>query len=269
MQKQYTGKIADSHTHIFPEKLAEKATLAIGNFYGIGMHDKGLASVLAEHSAKAGISKCLVCSTATKPEQVVAINDFIAEKCNRYDSFYGFATLHPDFEPMEAEVERVCALGLHGVKLHPDFQRFDIDHPSAMPIYRLCAKYGLPILFHIGDDRYDYSSPFRLRRVVELVPDLLCIAAHFGGFARWDDAHDCLKHERIFFDTSSTLFRLEPSRALSLLEYFGADRYFFGSDFPMWDQKEEIGRVLALGLSESENEMIFYKNFDRFFGITI
>lgn len=42
---------------------------------------------------KAG-KKYLVCSTATKPEQVQSINNFIAEKCKKYPEFFGFGSLH-------------------------------------------------------------------------------------------------------------------------------------------------------------------------------
>ena len=54
-----------------------------------------------------------------------------------------------------------------------------------------------------------------------------------------------------------------------MIDHFGVEKFFFGTDFPMWDHVEELNRFLALGLSEEENDMILYKNFERLFGITV
>jgi predicted TIM-barrel fold metal-dependent hydrolase len=259
------GKIIDAHSHIFPEKIAEKATKAISDFYEIPMEHIGMTDELLQSGAKIGVDKYLVCSSATTPKQVASINTFIAQACKQHSCFFGFGTLHPDMEEIEKETERIVSLGLHGQKLHPDFQRFNIDDEHAIPMYRIIAKAGLPILFHSGDNRYDYSAPKRIRNVLEQVPDLICIAAHFGGYQRWQEAHDCLKDERIYFDTSSSLFALSKEDALGLIDYFGEDHFFFGSDFPMWDHEEELERFLALGLTEEQNQKIFYQNFERVF----
>lgn len=260
-------KIIDSHAHIFPQKISKKASGAIGEFYNISMHHNGMAHVLEKLSKEAGISKTLVCSTATTPHQVEVINDFICEKCKQYPSFIGIATLHQDMENPEAEIERIEKLGLSGIKLHPDFQKLNIDDEKMFPTYALLEKKRLPILFHTGDDRYDFSSPERLIKVMEKFPDLICIAAHFGGYASWDKAEKYPKSKNLYFDTSSSLDVIEKSQALSLIEKFGVSQFMFGTDFPMWTPKEEIKKVLDLGLSEKDYEQIFSKNFERLFGL--
>ena len=35
----------------------------------------------------------------------------------------------------------------------------------------------------------------------------------------------------------------------------------------MWDHEEELERFMALDLSDSEREMILYKNFERIFKV--
>ena len=129
-------KIYDAHAHIFPAKIAEKATQSIGHFYDIPMHHLGSAEELLRRGGEIGISRYLVCSTATKPEQVEHINTFIHEQCELHPEFYGFATMHPDYAHIEEELDRALEMGLHGIKLHPDFQHFDIDAPEALPLYR-------------------------------------------------------------------------------------------------------------------------------------
>ena len=66
-------KIIDAHAHIFPQKIADRAVQSIGAFYDIPMDDGGTADILLEEMRAANVSQSLVCSVATKPEQVTAI----------------------------------------------------------------------------------------------------------------------------------------------------------------------------------------------------
>ena len=47
----------------------------------------------------------------------------------------------------------------------------------------------------------------------------------------------------------------------------GAERFFFGSDYPMWKPKDEFERVMALTLTEKEREGIFAKNLKDFLSL--
>ena len=258
-------RIADIHAHIFPHKLAEKASASIGSFYGT--HTGHLASVetLLPLEAQAGITYCAVSISATSASQVQHINDFIASETQAHSNLIGLGTLFPTMEGLEAEVERMVALGLRGVKIHPDFQHIPIDLPEAVPMYRAVAKAGLPVLFHMGDARYDYSSPQRLTNLVRQVPDLIAIAAHFGGWQAWDKSYDHVQPENVFYDTSSSLMFLGKERALDFLDKLGAQRFLFGTDFPMWTPAEELQRFLDLGLEEALQAQILFGNFKRLF----
>jgi len=258
--------LIDAHSHIFPAKIAEKATVNIGAFYDIPMDHMGYSDKLIESGSRIHVDKYLVFSTATTPKQVESINTFIHEECEKHPEFYGFATLHPDFDHIEDELDRVVELGLHGVKLHPDFQLFNIDDENAYPMYAACAKRHLPILFHTGDKRYTYSAPHRLRNIAEKFPDLLCIGAHFGGYTAWAESMETLQGlPNVLFDTSSTLFAVSPEEARDMLHYFGVERFMWGCDFPMWDHKEEMERFMRIDLTDSERERIFSGTFNQYF----
>lgn len=259
-------KIADAHTHIFPDKIAAKASDAIGRFYDIPMYQPAQADLLLAAEAEIGAGRCLVCSSATVPEQVESINTFIAEACRRHPEFVGFAAMHPDYADPGGELDRAMELGLRGVKFHPDFQKFNIDDPRALPMYRAIAERGLPVLFHTGDDRYDYSSPLRVDALLRQVPELCVIGAHFGGYRRWEDVEALPKRDNVYFDTSSSLMFIDRDRARRLIDRFGADHFMFGTDFPMWRPKEELERFLSLGLSDEENEQILHGTFESLFG---
>lgn len=259
--------IIDAHSHIFPEKIAENATVNIGKFYDLPMTGCGISEKLIESGDKIGVSKYLVCSTATTPHQITSINSFIAQECALHPQFFGLGTTHPDSENLEGDIEQIKELGLHGVKLHPDFQKFDADSPEAFRIYEMIEG-TLPLMIHCGDPRYNYSAPERILKIAKNFPKLKIQAAHLGGYQRWSEAKYALSGlDNVYFDVSSSLAFMEPEYAVSMIRKYGAEKCFFGCDFPMWNHTDEFKRFMALGLTDEENKMILSDNFCKFYEI--
>ncbi len=258
-------RIADVHAHIFPDKIAEKASQSIGSFYDQPIPNMADYHTLVELEAAAGVSWCAVSSSATAPKQVAPINDFIAETCAKDPNLIGLGALFPGMDGWQEELERMISLGLKGIKIHPDFQKVPINDPGSIEMYRQIARCGLPVLFHMGDNRYDYSSPERLSDLIRQVPDLIAIAAHFGGWRAWDQSFAHIQPENVYYDTSSSLMFLGRDQALRQLERLGPHRFLYGTDFPMWTPKEELGRFLSLDLGEELNDTILYRNFAKLF----
>ena len=262
-------EIINAHAHIYPEKIAAKATETIGGFYDLVPEvNTGTAQRLLEDGKRAGISGYIVHSVATTPKQVHMINEFIKREVDAHPEFIGFITLHQDLseEEMKAEVEWALANGMRGIKLHPDFQRFNIDDDIAEKFYR-AASDKLPILMHMGDDRYEYSRPQKLVNAAKKYPEVRFIAAHLGGYLCWDDAHLYVGVDNIYFDTCSSLPFMETEKAHAIISMLGADRFFFGTDFPVWDAAAELERFNKIPLTEEEKEMILGGNIKRFLNI--
>ena len=258
-------RVADIHTHIFPDNIARKASASIGSFYGQDIYHTASLDILMEQEQLAGISNFAVSSSATSPAQVLPLNEFIAGCAEKTPALVPFGSLFPTMDDWQQALEHVLELGIKGIKIHPDFQKVDINDPRAVPMYRAIAKAGLPVLFHMGDPRFDYSAPERLTDLIRQVPDLIAIAAHFGGWQAWDRSYAHILPENVFYDTSSSLMFLDKDRALDFLDKMGAKRFLFGSDFPMWTPKTELERFLALGLDEDTNDTILFRNFERLF----
>ena len=146
--------------------------------------------------------------------------------------------------------------------MHPDFQVFPIDDPRLFPIYELLED-KLPVMLHMGDPRYDYSHPARLRRVLDLFPKLQVIAAHFGGYSMYELAYETLKDKDCVFDVSSSLMFLPEGMAERYINNYGAERMLFGTDFPLWDPRVEVGRFLQLKLTPDQMEQIANKTAKR------
>jgi predicted TIM-barrel fold metal-dependent hydrolase len=258
-------RIIDAHCHIYPDKIAPKAVESVGEFYRIEMRGAGSTDDLLACQQQAGISASIVHSVALRAANVQSINDFIAEQARLHPSLIGFATMHQEFEDMEAEVERCIAAGLKGFKLHPDSQGVNADDPRLMRFYGIIEG-RLPLILHCGDYRWDNSHPRRIREILHAFPRLVLNAAHFGGWSLYDLAVEYLKDERCFMDVSSASVYLGPRRTTELIRIYGAERILFGSDYPMWSPAEEVERFAKNDLTDAERELICWRNAERFIG---
>lgn len=257
-------KIIDIHTHVYPDDIAQKATDSVKVFYQIGGADMdGTVSMLLEQGKKAGIEKFVILPVALRPDRVQGINDFIVSQRQQHPEFVGFGTVHAAMEHMDEEVRRIMELGLKGIKMHPDSQRFHIDDPRLYPMYEQIQG-KLPVMLHMGDHRYDYSHPVKLRKVLDQFPRLQAIAAHFGGYSMYETAYELLKDTDCILDVSSSLMFMEESMPEDFINRYGAERLAYGTDYPLWDPVQEVERFLRLKLTPEQTEQIAWKTATRF-----
>lgn len=263
--------IIDAHCHIYPDKIAEKASQATGGFYGISMAFDGKVSTLLREGKKAGIDRFAVQSVATTPKQVRSINDFIAQTVAAYpDILFGLGTLHPESEDIAADVAHLRALGLRGVKLHPDIQQFKLDDYRCLKIYELCEEAGLPLLIHTGDNRYDFSNPNRLIPILRIYTGLTVVGAHMGGWSIWEEAaRQLCDLPNLFVDCSSSFYALDDETMKRVIALYGGERVLFGTDYPMWHPDEELRRLRGLGLDSETMENILWRNAAKVFNLPL
>ncbi len=267
VEREYT--IIDAHCHIYPEKIALKAAKGTGDFYDETPACSGTLDELIEKGTAAGIGHFVVQSVATTPAQVKKINDFIMQQVEKNPLLLtGLGTLHPECEDIEDEVIRIQSMGLKGVKLHPDIQRFKLDDERCHAIYESCEKAGLPILIHTGDKRYDFSNPDRLEPILKTYKHLVIIGAHLGGWSVWEEACEKLyPYENLMVDCSSTLSYISTSLSKQLIRRYGAERVLFGTDYPLHMPGNEMKLFQKLELTKSECQVILNENAKRIFGI--
>lgn len=257
----------DFHSHVYPDAIAPKAADSIREFYhlGDGTMD-GRVQTLLEYGTRAGIEKFVILPVALRPTRTRHINDFILEQVAREPRFYGYGTVHAGMENLAEEVEYIMEKGLRGLKMHPDSQVFAINDPRLFPVYEMIQG-RLPVIFHMGDHRFDYSHPARLRKVLDLFPKLQVIAAHFGGYSMYETAAEELKGKDCFFDVSSSLMFMEDGVAERYINHYGAERFVYGSDFPMWNPVVEMERFLKLKLTDGQKEQIAHITAERILNV--
>lgn len=261
-------RIIDIHTHIYPSRIALKATDSVRDFYGLrgsGNMD-GTVELLRQRGAMAGISCFTVLPVSNAPNRVHSINSFILEQVGIYDNFIGFGTVHAAMDGIEQEVEWILNAKLKGIKMHPDSQRFPIDDPRLYPVYD-AIQGKIPVMLHMGDPRYNYSHPVRLRHVMDTFPQLQVIAAHFGGYQMFDTAKEQLYDTNCVFDISSAMMFMQPGEAERYINIYGAERMAYGTDYPLWDPVEEVKHFQALKLTGAQFDQIAHKTAERILGL--
>lgn len=263
---EYFGNIINTHTHIYPAKIAQKATVAIGDFYDLPMDTEGSEERLKKEMSDFGIKRCFLLSTATVPQQVRQINNFLVDVLarNGTDKFTAFGTVHPLMNGWEEEMDYMKENGIAGIKFHHDFIGIAADDPVMFKIYEKAQAEKTPVYLHAGDKRYKLTNPVQLRHIYDLFPNIIIIAAHFGGYSVWDDVIPLLKDTGFYFDTSSTLDFISPEKAADMISRLGHERFFFGTDFPMWEFEKEWNRFLKLPLGEDILESIAHVNAEKF-----
>ncbi|MFA6355526.1 MAG: amidohydrolase family protein [Candidatus Omnitrophota bacterium] len=253
--------IVDIHTHAWPGKVSQKARESLESLFGVKMICDPTEDGLLEHMDKNGIDVSVICSVATKPEQVPAINDWLfGIRSKRLKVFCAF---HPAYAGWRDELKRIRDKG-DGIKLQPEFQGFYVDDESVFPAYGEMEKAGLPVLFHCGEELSGTmqvrSSPHRVIKVKEKFPGLKMIGGHFGGFRLWDEVKKHLLGKDIYLDTSFFFGFLPKEETRRLLLSHRPDRLLFGTDFPLRDPKKDLDYIGGLDIDGGLKDKILSSN---------
>ena len=263
--------LIDFHTHAFPDKIAARA---IDNLSfvsgGLEPHTDGTVDGLRRSMKRCGVDVSVMLSIATNDHQQKSVNDFAASVNNGKDIF-AFGSVYPDSEDALAELERIASLGLKGVKLHAEYQKFSVDEPKMRPIYKKISELGLITVFHSGVD-YGFPPPYgctpkKLCRALEWF-DSPVVAAHWGGVDSYEDVLRLLCGTDIYFDISFGYAHLPKYYAEKIIESHGTDRLLFGTDTPWHTADMEMRLLSTLTLSDEDKDKITHKNAMKLLGIT-
>ena len=265
-KKEEKTMVIDFHTHAFPDKIAsravEKLSEASGGLYP---YTDGTADGLASRMRDSGVDVSVVLSIATNAHQQHSVNDFAAALDAR-DAFVAFGSVFPSAPDALDELDRIASLGLRGVKLHPDYQGFEVDDDKMIPIYKKISALGLITVFHAGVD-YGFAPPYgatpeKMKRALRHF-DAPVVAAHFGGVDSYAEVLSHLAGENVYFDTSMGYAMMPKYYALKIIEKHGVERMLFGTDSP-WHTAEMERRVFSsLSLTDVELSKIYGENAKR------
>ena len=280
--------IIDFHTHTFPDEVAPGAIAKLAAACHARPFTDGTLDALAASMAAAGVDRSIILPVATSPRQVPHINEAAARlnEARRAQGLFSFGCIHPDCPDWAPLLDEVQALGLRGIKIHPVYQRTDLDDPRYLRILERAGALGLVVVTHTGRDigfpREEYCLPAKALRALRQVGPVKLVLSHMGGWRTWEDALELLSDTGVYVDTSAStgaivplddghyapeeLPLLGPEAFLGLVRAFGPHRVLFGTDSPWGGQREDLAWLRALPLRPEELEAILGGNALRLLG---
>ncbi|MDO4608949.1 MAG: amidohydrolase family protein [Clostridia bacterium] len=262
--------LIDFHTHCFPDKIAQKAIEKLSFCSGgLEPYTDGTVNGLKFSMQKHGVTASVVLNIATNAHQQKSVNNFAAS-INDNQTIFAFGSVFPFSEDALSELERIKELGLKGVKLHPDYQGFNVDDERLKPLYKKISQLGLITVFHAGFD-YGFAPPYgatpdKMARALEWF-DTPVVAAHWGGINCNADVIKYLCGQNIYFDVSFGYSMMPRYYAQEIMQLHIPDKMLFGTDTPWHTPDMEMRLLKNLELSTDDMDKITHKNAEKLLGI--
>ena len=262
--------LIDFHTHCFPDKLAEKAIERLSYVSGgLKPNTDGSLEGLRRSMRSGKVDVSVVLNIATNAHQQASVNSF-AESINNNKDIISFGSVFPFAEDALERLEEIKAMGLKGVKLHPDYQGFEVNDIRLKPLYRKISELGLITVFHAGLD-YGFAPPYgatpeKLAQAIDWF-DSPVVAAHWGGLGCGEGVLEHLCGKELYFDTSFGYGQMPRYYAQKIIERHGTDKILFGTDTPWHTPEMELTLLITLNLSEIEMDKITHLNAQKLLGL--
>lgn len=257
--------VIDFHTHIFPEAIAAKTISALGDLAGVKAATDGTLQGLLASMEETKVDLSVIMPVVTKPSQFDHINAFAQSVNEHYrGKLLSFGGIHPDCEDYKGKLDTIKAMGLPGIKIHPDYQGVMIDDVRYMNIIEYASELGLIILTHAGIDigmaEPVHCPPDKMRKVIDKIKPEKMVLAHYGGWKQWDAVYEYLAGENVYFDTAFTFDYISQEIFLKILEKHDKTKILFATDSPWSDAASGIQEVKKLPFEKTLIEDILYGN---------
>ena len=280
--------IIDFHTHTFPDSIAARAVDSLSKEAHIVPFTDGTVSGLIDSMDKGGIDMSVLLPVATAASQVESINDKALRSNEKFDGrLVSFGCMHPEYSNYKDELRRLKNDGIKGIKIHPVYQKADIDSKAFLDIIYAACENDLIVITHAGLDigfpGVVNCSPKMCRNVINTIGEFKFVLAHMGGWRNWDEVPLYLEDTTAFLDTSFSSGRiqalsdgywddkdksmLDAEGFMKLVKAFGSDRLLFGSDSPWSDQKDAVEYIKGLTLDDGDIGKILGGNACKLLGI--
>ena len=268
--------VIDFHTHVFPDKIAERTISLLSSKANIKAHTDGSESGLISSMERAGVDSSVALPVVTAPKQFDSINSFAAAVNEKYKDkerrIISFAGIHPYCEDLEGKMRYIKEQGFLGIKLHPDYQGVFFDDERYIKILTLAEELDLICVTHAGVDggfpgEEVRCTPSRIKKVLKSAPHSKLVLAHMGSNEMAEEVYETLAGEDVYFDTAYVLRFIGKDLFTKILNKHGADKILFASDTPWASQSEDVNILRSFGLSPEDGEKIFEKNARKLLGI--
>lgn len=185
----------------------------------------------------------------------------------------------------EAMIGYLRAKKILAVKFYLGYQKYHANDPKLHPIYKFCGENNFPVIYHTGMLEAGFpgllrsSHPLTIDEVADSFPDLKIVMAHMGNPWIMDCAAVVAKNKNVYMDFSGYFSEYQPIdpeeveifvRQLKDFKIFaGFRKCLFGTDYPLYSQKEYLDSARQLPMTEEERELVFWKNAKEVFNLKV
>jgi len=174
--------------------------------------------------------------------------------------------IHPEFPKLSCrEIEYYADKGVRLIgELVPYMQRWEFFSDTRLiEILKLASERKMVLSFHPSNNTEDMEGLFKA------LPDLKIVVAHLDGYGLYDWSIEMMrKYENVYFDISAHGIN-RAGMLRDAVNKVGKEKILYGSDYPGYSHTPFTSAVQNSGLSDCEQEAIFYKNAERLLGIKI
>jgi predicted TIM-barrel fold metal-dependent hydrolase len=274
--------IIDCHTHIFPDEVRKDRRTFCEK-------DKGFSFIYKDSKARmagvedliasmdeSGVERSVICGFSWgKPDLCSLHNQYLMESASRYPNrlivFISLLFSTPDWSERELEWGlKDGAKGVGEIAFYDREMTFQ-DIESMKLVLTQMERQRIPILLHTNE-RIGHSYPGKgetpLERFYELIlsfPSLPIILAHWGGGLPFYELMPEVAQRmvNVHYDTAASPF-LYSRRIYDIVsKIIGAEKIFFGTDFPLLSPQRYLQEFKESGLTKGDQEKILGLNFSR------
>lgn len=268
--------IIDFHTHVFPDKIAERTVSLLHSKSGSTAHSDGTVSGLIKRMDEAGVDISVTLPVLTSPTQFDSVTRFARELNERFSEgerrIISFAGIHPECEDIDGKMRYIKDCGFLGVKIHPDYQATFINDERYVRIYECARELDLIVVTHAGVDAAFTDKPVRcppelMLELIRRVRHRKSVFAHLGANRMSEELIEKVAGEDVYFDTAYSLKHTSPELIKKIIERHGADRILFATDMPWSSMVGDLAIIRSLDLGKENEEKILYRNAMALLGI--
>lgn len=266
----------DFHTHIFPDKIANRTIELLAEKGGITPFSDGTLKGLLCAMEKADVNISVNLPVVTNPSQFDSVNKFASEINIRFKNekqrIISFAGIHPQCDEIDKKMAFIAKSGFLGIKIHPDYQQTYINDLGYEKILRCAKEYDLIVITHSGVDVGFKDQPIRCTpdRVLDLLSRVKhdkLVLAHMGANYMFDEVYNKLCEEDVYFDTAYILQIISEEKFKKILNRHGEDKILFASDSPWGDMENSLHTLRSFKLSKETENKIIFENAAKLLGI--
>ncbi len=188
-------------------------------------------------------------------------------------------------EESYSEIFNYLKMGnIQGVKLYPGYSNFYPADIRLNSLYAFCEKNNHPVVIHTGllemgcRGILKQTHPLNVDDVAYNFPDLKIVIAHMGNPWLMDCGAVLCKNKNVYADISG-YFTEDKTISKDEIEFFikemtnlknfigGFEKILFGTDYPLYNQKEYLQAVRLFPLTGREKKLVFWKNANMIYNL--